>query len=105
MDITELRNQTTAARAAKEAREEAEFLASPLKEFLDRRIKGAAAEGKSEVSLNFYYIKERVLGNKYHGTTIDAVIRHYRNGDFLVYSKSWLSPNGYCNTSLVISWK
>ena len=105
MDITELRNKTAAARASKEAREEAEFLASPLKEFLDRRIKEAAAEGKSELSLNFYYIKERVLGNKYRGATIDAVIRHYRNGDFLVYSKSWLSPNGYGNTSLIISWK
>lgn len=105
MDITEIRNQTAAARASKEAREEAEFMASPLKEFLDRRIKEAAAEGKSEVSLNFCYSKERVLGNKYRGATIDAVIRHYRNGDFLVYSKSWLSPNGYGNTSLIISWK
>ena len=105
MDITEIRKQTAAVRASKEAREEAEFMASPLKEFLDRRIKEAAAEGKSEVSLNFYYIKERVLGNKYRGATIDAVIRHYRNGGFLVYSKSWLSPNGYSNTSLIISWK
>lgn len=105
MDITELRNQTTTARAAKEAREEAEFLASPLKEFLDRRIKEAAAEGKSEVSLNFYYIKERELGDKYSGPTIDTVIRHYRNGDFLAYSKNWLSPNGSGNTALVISWK
>ena len=105
MDITELRNKTAAARASKEAREEAEFMASPLKEFLDRRIKEAAAEGKSVVSLNFYYIKERVLGNKYRGTTIDAVIRHYRNSDFLAYSKNWLSPNGSGNTALVISWK
>ena len=105
MDITEIRKQTAAVRASKEAREEAEFMASPLKEFLDRRIKEAAAEGKSEVSLNFYYIKERVLGNKYCGATIDSVIRHYRNGGFLVYSKSWLSPNGYSNTSLIISWK
>ena len=105
MDITEIRNQTVAARASKEAREEAEFVASPLKEFLDRRIKEAAAEGKSELSLNFYYIKERELGDKYRGPTIDAVIRHYRNGDFLAYSKNWLSPNGYGNTALVISWK
>ena len=105
MDITEIRNQTAAARASKEAREEAEFVASPLKEFLDRRIKEAAAEGKSELSLNFYYIKERELGDKYRGPTIDAVIRHYRNGDFLAYSKNWLSPNGYGNTALVISWK
>ena len=105
MDITEIRNQTAAARASKEAREEAEFVASPLKAFFDRRIKEAAAEGKSELSLNFYYVKERELGDKYSGPTIDAVIRHYRNGNFLVYSKSWLSPNGYGNTSLIISWK
>ena len=46
MDITKLRNQTAAARASKEALEEAEFLASPLKDFFDRRIQEAADEGK-----------------------------------------------------------
>ena len=105
MDITELRNLTAAARASKEAREEAEFVASPLKAFFDRRIKEVAAEGKSELSLNFYYIKERELGYKYDGPTIDAVIRHYRNGGFLAYSKNWLSPNGSGNTSIIISWR
>ena len=105
MDITELRNKTAAARASKEAREEAEFLASPLKEFLDRRIKEAAAEGKSEVSLNFYYIKERVLGDKYDGPTIGAVIRHYLSEGFIAWHESWCSPTGYGNTALVISWK
>ena len=104
MDITKLRNQTAAARASKEELEEAEFLASPLKDFLDRRIKEVVAEGKSELSINFYYIKERELGDKYSGPTIDAVIRHYRNGGFLAYSKNWLSPNGSGNTSLIISW-
>lgn len=105
MDITEIRNQTAAARASKEAREEAEFMASPLKNCIDERIQKAANNGESEVSLNFYYLKQCVLGDKYNGPTIDAVIRHYRNGDFLAYSKNWLSPNGYGNTALVISWK
>ena len=105
MDITKLRNQTADARASKEALEEAEFLASPLKDFFDRRIQKAANEGKSELSLNFYYIKERELGNEYDGPTIDAVIRHYLSEGFVAYSKSWLSPNGYGNTAIVISWR
>ena len=105
MDITELRNLTAAARASKEAREEAEFVASPLKAFFDRRIKEVAAEGKSELSLNFYYVKERELGNKYDGPTIDAVIRHYLSEGFIAWHKSWLSPTGYGNTNIIISWR
>ena len=105
MDITELRNKTAAARASKEAREEAEFLASPLKEFFDRRIQEAADEGKSELSLNFYYIKERELGNKYDGPTLAAVIRHYLSEGFIAWHESWLSPTGYGNTSIIISWR
>ena len=105
MDITKLRNQTAAARASKEEFEEAEFLASPLKEFFDRRIQEAADEGKSELSLNFYYIKERELGNKYDGPTLAAVIRHYLSEGFIAWHESWLSPNGYGNTSIVISWR
>lgn len=105
MDITEIRNQTANARAAKEAREEAEFMASPLKDCIDERIQKAVNEGESEVSLNFYYTKERVLGDKYDGPTIDAVIRHYSNEGFSARHESWLSPNGYGNTSLIISWK
>ena len=105
MDITKLRNKTASAIDAKEACEEAKFLASPLKEFFDSRIQKAADEGKSELSLNFYHTKERVLGDEYSGPMIDTVIRHYRNEGFLAYSKSWLSPNGYGNTALVISWK
>ena len=105
MDITKLRNQTAAARASKEALEEAEFLASPLKDFFDRRIQEAANEGKSELSLNFYYIKERELGDKYDGPTIDAVIRHYFSEGFTAWHESWLSPTGYGNTSIIISWR
>ena len=105
MDITELRNLTAAARASKEAREEAEFVASPLKAFFDRRIKEVAAEGKSELSLNFYYIKERELGDKYVGPTLGAVIRHYLSEGFAAWHESWLSPNGYGNTNIVISWR
>ena len=105
MDITELRNLTAAARASKEAREEAEFVASPLKAFFDRRIKEVAAEGKSELSLNFYYVKERELGDKYDGPTIEAVIRHYLSEGFTAWHESWLSPTGYGNTSIIISWR
>lgn len=105
MDITKLRNQTAAARASKEELEEAEFLASPLKDFFDRRIQEAANEGKSELSLNFYYIKERELGNKYNGPTLAAVISHYLSEGFAAWHKSWLSPNGYGNTNIVISWR
>ena len=105
MDITKLRKQTAAARASKEEREEAEFMTSPLKDFFDRRIKEAANEGKSELSLNFYYTKECVLGYRYNGPTIDAVIRHYSNEGFSAWHESWLSPNGCGNTSIVISWQ
>ena len=105
MDITELRNKTAAARASKEAREEAWFMASPLKEYIDQRIQEAANEGENKTSLNFYYSKKRVLGYEYSGPKIDAVIRHYKNEGFVAYSESWLSPNGYGNTALVISWK
>ena len=105
MDITELRNLTAAARASKEAREEAEFVASPLKAFFDRRIKEVAAEGKSELSLNFYYVKERELGDKYDGPTIEAVTRHYLSEGFTAWHESWLSPTGYGNTSIIISWR
>ena len=105
MDITKLRNQTAAARASKEELEEAEFLASPLKDFFDRRIQEAANKGKSELSLNFYYIKERELGNKYDGPTLAAVIRHYLSEGFIAWHESWLSPTGYGNTSIIISWR
>ena len=105
MDITKLRNQTATARASKEELEEAEFLASPLKEFFDRRIQEAADEGKSELSLNFYYIKERELGNKYDGPTLAAVIRHYMSEGFIAWHESWLSPTGYGNTNIIISWR
>ena len=105
MDITKLRNQTAAARASKEALEEAEFLASPLKAFFDRRIQEAADEGKSELSLNLYYIKERELGDKYDGPTLAAVIRHYMNEGFIAWHESWLSPTGYGNTNIIISWR
>ena len=105
MDITNLRNQTTNARVSKENREEDEFMASPLKDYIDQLIQEAANEGENKMSLDFYYIKERVLGDEYSGPMIDVVIRHYKNEGFVAYSKSWLSPNGYGNTAIVISWQ
>ena len=103
MDITKLRKQT-AAHAVKDVALDTEFNNSPLKKYIDRKIQEAANKGKSELSLNFFDIKERVLGKKYSGPTLDAVIRHYSNEGFLAYSKSWLSQNGDGNTSLIISW-
>lgn len=105
MDITKLRNQTASARASKEAKENAEFSSSPLREYFDRLIKNAAANGKSEVSLNFYCTKERVLGHTYGDPSIEVAIRHYLREGFSARQEHWLSPNGYGNTSLVISWK
>ena len=105
MDITNLRNQTANARVSKENREEAEFMASPLKEYIDQRIQEEANDGENKMSLNFYYAKKRVLGDEYSGPMIDVVIRHYRNEGFVAYSKSWLSPNGDGNTAIVISWQ
>ena len=105
MDITELRKQTYAARAAKAAALDTEFNSSPLKKYIDRRIKEAAANGEIELSLNFYYTKQQVFGDEYDGPTLDTAIRNYQNEGFAAYSKNWLSPNGYGNTALVISWK
>ena len=105
MNIYELRKQTYAARAAKAAALDVEFNASPLKKYIDRRIKEAAANGEIELSLNFYYTKQQVFGDEYDGPTLDTVIRNYQNEGFVAYSKNWLSPNGYGNTALVISWK
>lgn len=104
MDITKIREQTAAARAFKEELEKVEFLYSPLKELFDRRIQKAASKGKGELSLNFFDIKERVLGERYGGPTIDTVIRHYSNEGFDVRKENLLSPNGSGNMSLIISW-
>ena len=112
MDIAEIRklaNEVLHANSTeffKEVREEAEFVVSPLKDFLDRRIREAAAEGKWELSLNFYDVKERIFGYKFVGPKIDAVIRHYQNGGFAAWRKSWICANTLEEeTAIVISWK
>jgi len=105
MDITKLRSQTASARASREANEDAEFSSSPLREYFDQLIQSASKRGESEVSPNFYYAKEQVLGERYGGPSLDAAIRHYLREGFSAHEKSWCSPNGYGNTSLVISWK
>ena len=104
MDIIKLRKQTAAARASKDAVLDSEFNNSPLKEYIDHLIQEAANNGESELSLNFFDIKERVLGERYGGPALGAAVRHYSNEGFSTYVKSWLSPNGYGSTSLVISW-
>ena len=105
MDIAKLRSQTASARASKEATEDAKFNDSPLREYIDGLIEQASKRGESEITPNYYCMKERVLGEKYGGPSIDAVIRHYIHKGFDAYDKSWCSPNGYGNTSLVVSWK
>ena len=104
MDIAKLRSQTVSARTSIEANEDAEFNSSPLREYFDQLIQNASARGESEVSPNFYYAKEQVLGERYGGPSIEAAIRHYTREGFSARQKSWCSPNGYGNTSLVISW-
>ena len=105
MNINEIRKQTIAAHTSKEAAEDAEFKNSPVREYFDEQIKEAVAKGKSEVSANYYYITERVLGKKYSGPSINSAIRHYTREGFAAREYSWLSPNGYGNTALIISWQ
>lgn len=105
MDIAKLRNQTASARTSIEASEDAEFNDSPLRRHIDKLIKKASNNGEYEISPNFYYTKEQVLGERYGGPSIEAAIRHYLKEGFHAYQKSWCSPNGYGNTSLMISWK
>lgn len=105
MDITTLRNQTAVARSSKEAHEEAEFLASPLRKYIDQRIRAEMSQGRNRLELNFYYVKERVLGDKYKGPTINDTISHYSKDGFCAWETHWLSPNGNGHTALVISWR
>ena len=105
MDITKLRSQTANARASKEATEDAEFNDSPLRRYIDKLINEAAKNGEYKISPNYYCTKKDVLGEKYGGPSIDVAIRHYLREGFSAYEKSWCSPNGYGNTSLIISWK
>ena len=105
MNIEDIRKQTESARASKEAIEDTEFNESPLREYIDGLITQASKRGESKISPNFYYTKEEVLGERYGGPSIEAAIRHYSREGFYAYKESWCSPNGYGNTSLIISWK
>ena len=105
MDITTLRKQTADALAAKEVCKNAEFNNSPLCKYIDQRIRAEASQGRNKLELNFYYVKERVLGDKYSGPTINETIRHYSKDGFCAWEMHWLSPNGNGHTALVISWR
>ena len=105
MDITTLRKQTADSLAAKEARKNTEFNVSPLRKYIDQRIRAEASQGRNKLELNFYYVKERVLGDKYSGPTINETIRHYSKDGFCAWEMHWLSPNGNGHTALVISWR
>ena len=104
MNIEDLRKQTATARASKEAIEDAKFDASPLREYIDGLITQASKRGDSKIGPNFYYTKQQILGDKYGGPSIETAIRHYLREGFHAYEESWCSPNGYGNTSLIISW-
>lgn len=105
MDIAKLRKQTASARASKEAIEDAEFNSSPLRCYIDKLIKTAAKNGEHQISPNYYCTRNDVLGSMYGGPSIVVAIRHYSREGFSARQEYWLSPNGYSNTSLVISWK
>ena len=85
MNITEISNQTAAIRASREACEDIEFINSPLRKYIDNQIYKAAAVGKDNVCLGFCTIKERVLGDRYGGPTIEAAERYYENKGFGVF--------------------
>ena len=104
MDITKLREQTAAARASKEKIEDAEFSTSLFRKYFDALIKEAAANGKSKISINFYRAKEHIFCERYCSPAIEAAIRHYSREGFYVRKENCLSPNGYGNTNLIISW-
>ena len=104
MDITKLREQTAAARASKEKIEDAEFSTSLFRKYFDALIKEAAANGEGKISTNFYCAKEHIFCERYCSPAIEAAIRHYSREGFYVRKENCLSPNGYGNTNLIISW-
>ena len=104
MNIAEIRNKTIAARGAKNADFAAQFRNSPLREYIDKRINEVAEEGESELWLDFYATKKRILGHKYGGPLMSSVIHHYQNEGFTATSQVAPAPDGYELIALVISW-
>ena len=104
MNIAEIRNKTIAARAAKNSKFADEFKNSPLKEYIDKRINEVAEEGESELWLDFYAVKQRILGHKYGGPLMSSVIHHYQNEGFTATPRHAPAPDGYEIIALVISW-
>ena len=82
MNIAKLCKQTVIACASREAREDTEFINSPIHKYIDQQIQKAAADGYNQLSLNFNHIKQDVIGVCEGGPTIRAAIRHYRNEGF-----------------------
>ena len=103
MNIAEIRNKTVAARAANNADFAAQFRNSPLREYIDKRINEVAEEGESELWLDFYATKKRLLGYKYRGPDMSSVIHHYQNEGFTATSRRDVA-NGSEIIALVISW-
>ena len=103
MNIAEIRNKTIAARGTKNSKFADEFNASPLREYIDKRIHEVAEEGESELWLDFYATKKRLLGYKYRGPDMSSVIHHYQNEGFTATSRRDVA-NGSEIIALVISW-
>ena len=95
MNIVELRNKTLAARAVKDTALDAEFKASPLRKYIDKRIQDAADNGEGKLALNFYYAKECARGERYGGPSMAAALRRYQNEGFVAFPE---------RAYIVISW-
>lgn len=95
MNIIELRNKTVAARAIKDAAEDAEFNTSPLRKYIDKRIQEAASNGEGKLALNFYYAKECACCKRYGGPSMAAALRHYQSEGFIAFPE---------RAYIVISW-
>ena len=95
MNNIELRNKTLAARPVKDTALDAEFKASPLRKYIDKRIQDAASNGEGKLALNFYYAKECAQSKRYGGPSMAAALRHYQSEGFVAFPE---------RAYIVISW-
>lgn len=101
MNITEIRRKTIAARASNDTFLIKEFINSPLKDYINKQIHKAAEKGESELWLDFYATKKRMLGEKYGVPTMSSAIHYYQNKGFEATSRRVPCSE---NVALVISW-
>ena len=101
MNIAEIRRKTAAARASNDAFLIKEFSNSPLKKYINKQIHKAAEKGESELWLDFYTIKQSMLGEKYGVPTMSSAIHYYQNKGFEATSCRMPCSE---NVAIVISW-